>query len=325
MGAQLRVFRRRIRSVQATKKITRAMELIASSRIIKAQNQVLASTPYATALYKAVSLAASNARGNHPLLLNKKDGKRSAVLIITADRGLAGAYSANILREGERITELLKDEQGKEVVPFVVGRKGLGYYKFRNREVAASWTGITDRPTYDDAREIAKALLEIFLKPEEQGGVHEIQVIYTRFVNRISQVPVVQRIVPLEVVEELVQSSPKMTEVDTHKPTLPLYDFEPSPEAVLDQLLPKYIEYLVGMADKLEGQYIVIDKQVYAECRFDINYNNNGVFQTTSLNTTQSFDIVNVLNNNEVIISSPVTYKEIKDCILVSPSYCNCS
>ena len=245
MGAQLRVFRRRIRSVQATKKITRAMELIASSRIIKAQNQVAAATPYATALYKAVSLAASNARGNHPLLLNKKDGKRAAVLLITADRGLAGAYSANILKEGERLTELLRDEQGKEVIPFIVGRKGAGYYKFRNRVVAASWTGITDRPTYDNAREIAKTLLEVFLKEEAQGGVDEIQIIYTRFVNRISQVPVVQRIVPLEVVEELVQSSAKMTEVDTHKPTLPLYDFEPSPDAVLDELLPKYIEYLV--------------------------------------------------------------------------------
>jgi F-type H+-transporting ATPase subunit gamma len=206
---------------------------------------VAAATPYATALYKAVSLAASNARGNHPLLLNKKDGKRAAVLLITADRGLAGAYSANILKEGERLTELLRDEQGKEVIPFIVGRKGLGYYKFRNREVAASWTGITDRPKYDDAREIAKALLEVFLKEEAQGGVDEIQIIYTRFVNRISQVPVVQRIVPLEVVEELVQSSAKMTEVDTHKPTLPLYDFEPSPDAVLDELLPKYIEYLV--------------------------------------------------------------------------------
>ena len=245
MGAQLRVFRRRIRSVQATKKITRAMELIASSRIIKAQNQVAAATPYATALYKAVSLAASNARGNHPLLLNKKDGKRAAVLLITADRGLAGAYSANILKEGERLTELLRDEQGKEVIPFIVGRKGAGYYKFRNRVVAASWTGITDRPTYDNAREIAKALLEVFLKEEAQGGVDEIQIIYTRFVNRISQVPVVQRIVPLEIVEELVQSSAKMTEVEQHKPTLPLYDFEPSADAVLDELLPKYIEYLV--------------------------------------------------------------------------------
>jgi len=192
-----------------------------------------------------VSLAASNARGNHPLLLNKKDGKRAAVLLITADRGLAGAYSANILREGERLTELLRDEQGKEVIPFIVGRKGAGYYKFRNREVAASWTGITDRPTYDNAREIAKALLEVFLKEEAQGGVDEIQIIYTRFVNRISQVPVVQRIVPLEIVEELVQSSAKMTEVEQHKPTLPLYDFEPSADAVLDELLPKYIEYLV--------------------------------------------------------------------------------
>lgn len=246
MGAQLRVYRRRIRSVNATKKITRAMELIASSRIVKAQNQVAASNPYATALYRAVSLAASNARDNHPLLLNNKDGKRAAVLLITGDRGLAGAYSSNVLKEGERLAELLREE-GKTVVPYIVGRKGVGFYRFRNREIAQSWTGFTDRPTYKNAQEIAAELLPAFLKEESEGGVSEIHVIYTRFVNRISQVPIVQRIVPLEVVEEVIAAS-SSTVAKQAKPALPLYDFEPSAEAVLDELLPKYIEYLVYAA-----------------------------------------------------------------------------
>ena len=246
MGAQLRVYRRRIRSVNATKKITRAMELIASSRIVKAQNQVAASNPYATALYRAVSLAASNARGNHPLLLNNKDGKRAAVLLITGDRGLAGAYSSNVLKEGERLAELLREE-GKVVIPFIVGRKGVGFYRFRNREIAKSWTGFTDRPTYKNAQEIASEILPAFLKEESEGGVSEIHVIYTRFVNRISQVPIVQRIVPLEVVEEVIAAS-SSTVAKQATPALPLYDFEPSAEAVLDELLPKYIEYLVYAA-----------------------------------------------------------------------------
>jgi len=245
MGAQLRVYRRRIRSVNATKKITRAMELIASSRIVKAQQQVAASQPYADALYRAVSLAASNARGDHPLLSKPERPTRAAVLVVTADRGLAGAYSANVLREAERLSELLVAEQGIEVSYYVVGRKGVGYFKFRGVDIAHSWTGFSDRPTYEDAKRVAETLLEAFLKPDSQGGVDEIQIVFTRFKNRVSQTPVVLRIVPLAIEEEVIEAGAPITTARPHRPVLPLYDFEPSADRVLDALLPRYIEYLV--------------------------------------------------------------------------------
>jgi len=245
MGAQLRVYRRRIRSVQATKKITRAMELIASSRIVRAQQQEAASRPYAEGLRRAVSLAASHASDDHPLLARVTSPKRSAVLIITADRGLAGAYSANVLREAEQLRELLH-EQGTVAVPYLIGRKAAGYYAFRRRETARVWTGFSDRPTYDDAREVARSLLAAYLSGAEEGGVDEIQVVYTHFLTRATQEPRVLRIVPLEVVVESVadQGGP-MTTATPHRATLPLYEFEPSAEGVLDSLLPRYIEYLI--------------------------------------------------------------------------------
>ena len=221
------------------------MELIASSRIVKAQQQVAASQPYADALYRAVSLAAANARGDHPLLSKPENPKRAAVLIVTADRGLAGAYSASVLREAERLNELLTEEQHMKVVPYVVGRKGLGYFKFRGIDIAGSWTGFSDRPTYDDAKDIANSLLETFLAPDSAGGVDEIQIVYTRFKNRVSQTPTVLRIVPLAVEEEIVDMGAPMTAASMHAPVLPLYDFEPSADRVLDALLPRYIEYLV--------------------------------------------------------------------------------
>jgi F-type H+-transporting ATPase subunit gamma len=245
VGAQLRVYRRRIRSVNATKKITRAMELIASSRIVKAQLQVAASQPYSDALYKAVSLAASNARGDHPLLSRPENPKRAAVLIVTADRGLAGAYSANVLREAERLNELLTEEQHMKVVPYIVGRKGLSYFKFRGVDVAGSWTGFSDRPTYDDAKDVANSLLKTFLEPESAGGVDEIQIVYTRFKNRVSQSPTVLRIVPLAIEEEIINTGVPMTSATPRAAVLPLYDFEPNADRVLDALLPRYIEYLV--------------------------------------------------------------------------------
>ncbi|MBU6147830.1 MAG: F0F1 ATP synthase subunit gamma [Actinomycetales bacterium] len=245
MGAQLRVFRRRIRSVQATKKITRAMELIASSRIVRAQQQEAASRPYAEGLRRAVSLAASHSRDDHPLLASLGRPRRSAVLIITADRGLAGAYSANVLREAEQLRELLADE-GSQPVTYLIGRKAAGYYGFRRRDVAQSWTGFSDRPTYDDAREVARVLLEAYLRPASDGGVDEVQVVYTHFVTRASQEPRVLRIVPLEVVVEAVAASAEpITSASPHRATLPLYEFEPSAEGVLDSLLPRYIEYLL--------------------------------------------------------------------------------
>jgi F-type H+-transporting ATPase subunit gamma len=241
MGAQLRVYRRRIRSVNATKKITKAMELIAASRVVKAQQRVAESTPYAEAITRAVSAVASFSNVDHPLTgaeptTAQADGDegpaRAALLLLTSDRGLAGAYSSNAIREGERLSNLLR-EQGKEVVPFVCGRKGVGFYRFRNRDMAAEWTGFSESPTYADAKEVADALIEAFLRSNAEGGVDEIHIVYTQFASMVTQRTVARRLLPLEVEE---------TEEEPEGGSFPLYEFEPSAEAVLDALLPRYIE-----------------------------------------------------------------------------------
>jgi F-type H+-transporting ATPase subunit gamma len=232
MGAQLRVYRRRIRSVQATKKITRAMELIAASRIIKAQQRVSASTPYAEAITRAVSAVASQSDADHPLTTEKAERTRAAMLLVTSDRGLAGAYSSSAIKEGEQLANLLRSA-GKEVVPFVVGRKGVGFYRFRSRELAGEWVGFTDNPEYAHAKRIADALIDAFVTPTDNGGVDEIHVVYTQFVSMLTQRPVVRRLLPLEV-EETEEAPPGGA--------FPLYEFEPSAEGVLDELLPRYIE-----------------------------------------------------------------------------------
>jgi F-type H+-transporting ATPase subunit gamma len=241
MGAQLRVYRRRIRSVQATKKITRAMELIAASRIVKAQARVSAARPYAIELRRAVSAAASQSSTiDHPLLASGKDASRSAILVVTADRGLAGAYSTNALKEAEALTALLKEE-GKEAVNFLYGRKGVAFYRFRNRPIAGEWTGQTDAPTYEQAREIADALLAAYNTPAEEGGADEIHIVYTRFLNMGTQAAAALRILPLEVVEESAEEAAAAAAAGPGA----LYEFEPSAEAVLDALLPQYIAQLV--------------------------------------------------------------------------------
>jgi F-type H+-transporting ATPase subunit gamma len=240
MGAQLRVYRRRIRSVQATKKITRAMELIAASRIVKAQQRLQATLPYTRVLSEAISEAASNVSSleKHPLLSSQRLNERAAVLVITADRGLAGAYSANAIKESQALANLLADE-GYETIPYVVGRKGVAWFSFRGREIAGSWTGISDQPTYEDAVRIADVLLERFLRPTEEGGVDEIHIVYTHFVNMVSQQMRVRRILPLEVVEEVQERGETLA---------PLYDFEPSASDVLDALLPRYVRTVVYSA-----------------------------------------------------------------------------
>jgi F-type H+-transporting ATPase subunit gamma len=240
MGAQLRVYRRRIKSVQATKKITRAMELIAASRIVKAQQRLHATLPYTSVLSAAISEAASNVTSleKHPLLAAQRLREKAAVLVITADRGLAGAYSANAIKESQALTSLLDDE-GYQTVPYVVGRKGVAWFKFRSRAIARSWTGISDQPTYEHAVDIADELLERFLQPTEDGGVDEIHIVYTHFVNMVNQQVRVRRILPLEVVEEKQERG---TEVAA------LYDFEPSAADVLDALLPRYVRTVVYSA-----------------------------------------------------------------------------
>ncbi|MEZ5114735.1 MAG: F0F1 ATP synthase subunit gamma [Candidatus Nanopelagicales bacterium] len=241
MGAQLRVYRRRIRSVQATKKITKAMELIASSRIVKAQQRVEAAAPYTRHLIAAVSAAASHATdvSKHPLTAKARLNDRAALLLITADRGLAGAYSTNAIREGEALTGTLRGERGMEVVPYVVGRKGASFYRFRGREMGGEYTGFTDQPTFADAKRIADDLLARFLTKTEEGGVDEIHIVYTHFLSMVTQEPRVRRILPLEVVDQVVPLE------DASDLPFPLYEFEPSPEAVLDALLPQYVQNVV--------------------------------------------------------------------------------
>ncbi|MCF3143135.1 F0F1 ATP synthase subunit gamma [Streptomyces platensis] len=236
MGAKLRVYKRRIRSVTATKKITKAMEMIAASRVVKAQRQVAASTPYASELTRAVTAVATGSNTQHPLTTEAERPSRAALLLITSDRGLAGGYSSNVLKAGEQLTERLKAE-GKEVDAYIVGRKGVSYYSFRERKVVESWTGFTDSPTYADAKTIAAPLIEAVQRDTAEGGVDELHIVFTEFLSMMTQTALDDRLLPL--------SLGKAAESDESAQAgeiLPLFDFEPSAEDVLDALLPRYVE-----------------------------------------------------------------------------------
>ena len=232
MGAQIREYRQRIRSVSATKKITRAMELMAASRVVKAQQAVRESTPYARALTRAASAVATYSDEDHPLTTEPDNVRRAAVLVIAADRGLAGGYNSNVLKEGERVSAALRD-QGKEVQTYLVGRRAVSYYSFRKKEFVAEWTGSSEKPSFENAREIGERLVADFVKEYEEGGVDEVHVVYTRFVSMVTQEAEVIRLLPLEVVEGVEE--PGADEL------YPLYEFEPSGEELLDTLLPRYV------------------------------------------------------------------------------------
>ncbi|CAM5558986.1 ATP synthase gamma chain OS=Streptomyces microflavus OX=1919 GN=atpG PE=3 SV=1 [Streptomyces microflavus] len=175
MGAQLRVYKRRIQAVTATKKITKAMEMIAASRIVKAQRKVAASMPYATELTRAVTAVATGSSAKHPLTTEAEAPTRAAVLLVTSNRGLAGGYSSNAIKAAERLRERLAGE-GKEVDTYIVGRKGVAYYGFRERKVEELWTGFTDNPAYSDAKHVAAPLIEAIQKETAEGGVDELHV-----------------------------------------------------------------------------------------------------------------------------------------------------
>ena len=232
MPASLRELRQRRRSVTTVKKVTRAMELIAASRIVKAQQRAQSAAPYARELTRAVSAVATFSNVEHPLTTEAENPTRAAVLLITSDRGLAGAYSSSVIREGEQLTRLLRNN-GKETLPFLTGRKANAFYTFRRREVAAKWEGFSDAPTYAHAREIADRLIESFLLPTAEGGVDEIHIVFTRFVSMLTQRVDVIRMLPLEVVEG--------TDPPENNEILPLYEFEPNAETVLNELLPLYV------------------------------------------------------------------------------------
>jgi F-type H+-transporting ATPase subunit gamma len=227
VGAKLREVRRRIRTVQSTAKITRAMELIATSRIVKAQQRVEAARPFAERLTAAIGdVAAATSSLDNPLLQERPGRSSAAVFVVTSDRGLAGAYSSNVLRKAEELFAKLRQE-GKEPTVFVTGRKGISYYRFRGRPVAESWFGFSETPRYDDAKRIADTLIERFT----DGDVDEIHGVYTEFRNVAVQRAVAKRFVPMvvETVEREDQGPANQ------------YIFEPEPDVLLDELLPRYV------------------------------------------------------------------------------------
>ncbi len=240
MAATLRELRGRIRSAGSIKKITKAQELIATSRIAKAQARVEAARPYAAEITNMLTELAGASALDHPLLVQRKQPKRAGVLVVSSDRGLCGAYNANVLRRAEELFSLLRDE-GKDPVLYVVGRKALGYFSFRQRTVVESWTGFSERPTYENAREIADTLVNAFMAgADDEGddagadgilGVDELHIVFTEFRSMLSQTAVARRAAPMEV--EYVG------EVETGPHTL--YSFEPDPETLFDALLPRYI------------------------------------------------------------------------------------
>lgn len=233
MGAQLRVYKQKIKSAQTTKKITRAMELIAASRIQKAQQRTAAAKPYDEAITRAVAaVSALSTNIDHPLLRERDQVRRSAIVVFASDRGLAGAFSSAVLKEADQLANLLRD-RGGEVDFYLVGRKAVNYYQFRNRPFVASWTGDTEKPSAEVAHEIGEKVVESYLKGGADGGVDEIHLVYTKFVNRVTQKPDVLRLLPLQVVEGQAAPAADAT---------PLYEFEPETDEVLDLLLPRYIE-----------------------------------------------------------------------------------
>ncbi|MEU7616878.1 F0F1 ATP synthase subunit gamma [Micromonospora rifamycinica] len=239
MAAQVRVLRQRIRSAKGMKKITKAMELVATSRIAKAQARVTASLPYAQAITGVLTALASNARIDHPLLTPREQVRRAGVLLVTSDRGLAGGYSSNAIRTAESLIARLTAD-GKEPVLYVIGRKGLTFYRFRNRKIAANWTGFSEQPTFADAREVGETLIAAFTAgaddtdgdagPDGVLGIDELHIVYTEFHSLMTQNPVTKIIGPMQ-----VEDRPRSEGL------LPAYEFEPEAESLLDALLPRYI------------------------------------------------------------------------------------
>ncbi|HEX4102985.1 MAG: F0F1 ATP synthase subunit gamma [Pseudonocardiaceae bacterium] len=254
MAAQLRVLRRRIRSVQSTKKITKAMELIATSRIARAQARVEASRPYSREITKVLSALASSAGTlDHPLLVERENPTRAAMLVVTSDRGLCGGYNANLIRAAEELRALLR-EQGKSVALYLIGRKAVNYYTFRQQPIEQSWTGFSDQPGYVDAATAGNVLVQAFLAgaddeggapgPDGVPGVDELHIVYTEFRSMLTQTPQARRIAPLEV-EYVGDQTDEDGSTQQQRPRsdspAPLYEFEPDADELLAHLLPKYI------------------------------------------------------------------------------------
>ena len=261
MASNLRELRERRNSVATTQKITRAMELIASSRIVRAQRNVRSATPYSQELTRALSAVIAHTREDHPLTRATQDPKRSAVLLITSDRGLAGSYSSNVLKAGEGLIASL---EGQEVDVYLCGRKAVQYFDFRKRGYTKVWDGFSDSPSYDDARKISDELIRSFLEPTEEGGVDQIHIVYTHFESMLTQKVRVLRLLPMEIIDaeddtsdggqaDAEPAGSSRPPADSSQPddtseVFHEYPFEPHPATVLDQLLPLYVANRVHFA-----------------------------------------------------------------------------
>ena len=235
MGSQL-ALKSRIRSTESLAKIFNAQEMIASSHIAKARDVALNAKPYTDAIFDAVQALVAHTHITHPIAVKDEKNPRVAVLALTSDRGMAGAYTSSIIRETESLLARL-DEQGKQTELYVYGRRGVSYYKYRNRDIAGTWEGNTDKPGVEVAEAISNALIDAYMKPDEEGGVSELYIVFTEFVNMVVQKVRVLRMLPVEVVAD-----PSKVNNDLNAEASPLYSFEPSVDEVLDAILPKYIQ-----------------------------------------------------------------------------------
>ena len=248
MAGNQRVYKQRIRSTQTLQKVFRAMELIASSRIGAASRNAQEASPYVHALSQAVAAVGTYSRLEHPITCERTDTNRVAVLVVTSDRGMAGAYSATVLRESERLIDQLV-EKGRKPVVFTFGRRAHSYFTFRERDVEYSWAGQSDRPSDATIDEVATVLLDYFLHPPSAGGVAEVHIVFTRYVSMVSQVPEVRRMLPLTVVDidgpgELNRDDIAAAQIKARPDptaTAPMYEFAPSAAEVLDGLLTRYV------------------------------------------------------------------------------------
>jgi F-type H+-transporting ATPase subunit gamma len=241
-AAELRALRRRIKSVKSTQKITRAMELIAASRITKARLAVESARPYAEGISRVIrDLAAESSIGSHPVLATRENPTDSAIIVITSDRGLAGAYNTNVLRLAERLVDQ-EERDGLSVHLHTVGKKGDGYFRYRSRRPVSTWAGVTDRPTYADARAVAKPVVQQFV----DGEVDRVWLVYTDFKSALTQTPNAVRILPVD---------PRAFEGG--QGIAPEFMIEPEPDALLDALIPRYVEHQVfaGMLESAASEH----------------------------------------------------------------------
>ncbi len=244
MGAQLRVYRRRIRSVGSTKKITKAMELIAASRIVRAQARMKAARPYADELTRALAAVLQDSSIKNPMLTGVENPRRSAILLITSDRGLAGGYNANAIKAANELAAKLEGD-GREVVRYIIGRKGTAYYNFRRISIAGSWTGFSEQPAFANIRDLTETLgfaLAATSEGEHNGepGIDELYVVYTQFKNSVTQTPVVELVSPVKDSVRKAESDSDDDEEDQSERQAS-YEFEPEPERLIAALLPRYI------------------------------------------------------------------------------------